>query len=121
MRRDMDLIRKILLIIEEQFIDVALYNIKIEDYDPKTIAYHCSILHDAGLIDDFNKLFDEFGVGRLTWEGHEFIDKIRNDNTWNKTTTIMKEKGLPFALDVVKQIASAVVNEATKVAIKSMM
>ena len=49
-----------------------------------------------------------FYVGRLTWEGHEFLDKIKNDTVWNKTLKVIKEKGLPLALDTVKDIAAAV-------------
>ena len=49
-----------------------------------------------------------FYVGRLTWEGHEFLDKIKNDTVWNKTLKVIKEKVLPLALDTVKDIAAAV-------------
>lgn len=126
MKRDMDLIRKILLKIEEQYIDTALPNLKIESYDLQTIAYHCSILYDAKMVSYYDGRYAEnkiyfFQVGKLTWEGHEFLDKIRNDNTWTKTKTIMKEKGLPFALDVIKQVVNIVVSETTKAAIKGMM
>jgi hypothetical protein len=125
MKRDMELIRKILFAIEEQYVDVALYDLEIEGYDQKTIAYHCRILHDANFISDYNAEFagDElcsFGIGSLTWEGHEFLDKIRSDTVWNKTKTTMKEQGLPFALDVIKNVASAVISGMTQAAIKGM-
>ncbi len=123
MKRDMDLIRKILLVIEEQYVDTALYNIEVEDYNMKAIAYHCKILHDAGLISDYDDWYadDElqgFGVSSLTWDGHEFLDKIRDNTVWNKTKTVMKEKGLPFAIETIKKISSTIVQEMTKVAIK---
>lgn len=54
MKRDMDLCRKILFKIEEQYIDTALSNLELENYDNLQIAYHCKILNEAGLIDYYN-------------------------------------------------------------------
>ena len=55
MQRDMELIRKILFAIEEKYVDTALmsHQLTIDGYDMKTIAYHCAILHDAGLVYDY--------------------------------------------------------------------
>ena len=51
----MDLIRKILFAIEEKYVDTWLpgSDAQIDGYDMKTIAYHCALLHDAGLIYDY--------------------------------------------------------------------
>ena len=92
MQRDMDLIRKILFVIEGKYVDTWLpgSDVQIDGYDMKTIAYHCALLHDAGLIYDYKAQYAGdglyfFGVGRLTWEGHELLDKIKSDTVWNKT------------------------------------
>lgn len=114
-QRDMELIRKIMLTIEEQYVDVVLYNIEIKGYDLKTIAYHCDILHQAGLVSVYggdygsNELVS-FGVGSLTWEGHNYLDKIKDDKIWNKTKCTIKEKGIPFAFETVKQVASIIIS-----------
>lgn len=50
----MDLCRKILFKIEELYIDTALLNLQLENYDNLQIAYHCKILNEAGLIDNYN-------------------------------------------------------------------
>lgn len=123
MKRDMDIIRKVLLHIEENYEDTALYNIEIDNLDMKTIAYHCKILHDAGYISDYKGQFyddeiGEFGVGSLTWEGHEFLDKIRDEKIWKKTKSTIREKGLPMAIDVVKDVASAIIISMTQATIK---
>ena len=127
MQRDMELIRKILITIEDKYVDVALNSseISIDGYDMKTIGYHCSILHDAGLLDYFKGQYGGnellfFFVGRLTWDGHEFLDKIKNDTVWNRTTTTIKEKGVPFVLDAVKEIATAITTSMIQAAIKGM-
>ena len=126
MQRDMELIRKILFTIEEKYVDTWLggNEISIDGYDMKTVAYHCSILHDAGLIYDYKGQYGDdelffFGVGRLTWAGHEFLDKIKNDTVWNKTKGVIKEKGIPFVLDAVKEIATAITTSMIQSAITS--
>lgn len=111
----MELIRKILFAIEEKYVDSAIYDLEIDGYDLKSIAYHCLILKDAGLVCDYDAIFGgdellDFGVGALTWEGHDFLDKIRNDTIWNKTKETIKSKGLPMILDVVKSVSSAIVS-----------
>ena len=115
MERDMVLIRKILFAIEEKYTDRVLsyHDLGLNDYTPEVVAYHCSLLHDAQLVSSYVSRYADdrlyaFYVGRLTWEGHEFLDKIKNDTVWNKTLKVIKEKGLPLALDTVKDIAAAV-------------
>lgn len=124
MKRNMELIRKILLTVEDKYVDTWLHNneIEIDGYDMKTIGYHCAVLHDAGLLYDYKGQYGDgellqFGVGRLTWDGHEFLDKIKSDTVWNKTKDMITEKGIPFVLDAVKEIATAVTAEMIKTAI----
>ena len=57
----------------------------------------------------------------MTWEGHDFLDKIREDTIWNKTKGLIKNKALPMTLDVVKEIASAVISEMMKSAMPGML
>ena len=37
MKRDMDLVRKILLKIEEEYVSTAIYNLSIDGYDMATV------------------------------------------------------------------------------------
>lgn len=127
MQRDMELIRAILFTIEEKYVDTYLSSsdMPIEGYDVKTIGYHCALLSDAGLITDFSGDYSDdelrdFGVGRLTWDGHELLDKIKSDSVWNKTKDTIKKRGIPFVLDAVKQIATAVTSGMIQTAIQSM-
>ena len=103
MKRDMELVRKILFKIEETVDNVAKFNIEIESYTMEQVAYHCSILYEGGYISNYKAQYADggiysFSVGRLTWEGHEFLDKIREDTIWNKTKETIKTKGLPLCL-----------------------
>ena len=122
LKRDMDLCRKILFKIEEQYIDTALSNLELENYDNFQIAYHCKILNEAGLIDYYNAQYADnslyfFSVVSLTWEGHDFLDKIREDTTWNNVKKIIKDKTLPFTLEVAKTIATDLLAVSMKAAL----
>jgi len=118
MQRDMEFIRKILFTIEDKFVDTWLGSsqMSIDGYDMKTIGYHCAILHDAGLLAHYktqyrNNELLQFGVGRLTWERHELLDKIKSDTVYSKTKDIIAKKGISFVVDTVKSISTAVVTK----------
>lgn len=112
MNRDMELVRLILLKIEEEYRSTTIYNLKISGYDMETVAYHCKILKEAGLISDYvaqyadNSLW-RFGIGSLTWEGHDFLDKIRDNSQWKKVKDVIAQKGLPLVIETIKTISAA--------------
>lgn len=124
MKRDMDLIRKIMLRIEEEYTSTAIFNLKVDGYTMEQIAVHCKMMYETGLISDYkaqyagNSLYS-FGVSNLTWEGYEYLDKIRDDSIWKKVKDVAKDKGLPLAIDTVKQIASVIISSMTEGAIKA--
>lgn len=117
MKRDMELVRLILLKIEEEYVSTALQDIKIEGYDKETIAYHCKIMYENGLISDYkpyyagNKLM-WFSVGSLTWDGNEYLDTVRDESMWAKIKAFIKDKAVPLTMEAVK-LAAPVLLEAT--------
>jgi hypothetical protein len=127
MKRDMDLVRKILFAIEEQSDGTAIYDLEIEGYTDKEIAYHCKILFDAGYLLDYDAQYADgdyligFGVGNLSWNGNEFLDIIRNDTVWNKTKDTIVKNGLSMVVDVIKSIATDIVSSMTQAVIKGMI
>jgi len=110
MKRNWDLIRKILLKVEET---PAPNQLKLKDFpneDGYEITYHIQLLIDAGLIDatiNGTTSLDpnDFLLRRLTWQGHEFIDSIKNKTIWDKTKAIFKEKGVSMTFETVKTVA----------------
>ena len=126
MKRDMDLVRLILLEIESQYKSTARYDLQIEGYDAETIAYHCKILHDAGLISAYkaqyadNRLYS-FGVGALTWDGNDYLDKVRDNSIWIKTKDTITKKGLPIIFDTIKTISTAIITAAAEGVANSIM
>ena len=119
MKRDMDLVRLILLKIEEEYKSTALINLSIDGYDMDTVAYHCKILHDAGFVSNYNARYagDElyiFSVGALTWDGNDYLDKIRDNSTWKKIKDIIAQKGLPLVVETIKTVSNAFITAAAE-------
>lgn len=115
MKRDMDLVRKILLQIEEEHVSTAIFNLKIEGYDLPTVAYHCKIMNEAGLLSHYSAKYGSdtiyaFQVGGLTWEGNDYLDKVRDNSVWKKTKDAITDKGLPLIFDTIKTVSSAVIS-----------
>lgn len=111
----MDLVRVILLKIEEEHAGVGLANLEVEGYDRATIAYHCQLLEEAGLASSCIVRYADdsvffFSVSGLTWEGADYLDKVRDDSVWAKTKNLAAEKGVPLVVETVKTISSAVVS-----------
>jgi hypothetical protein len=105
MKRDMDLIRKILLQLENVASDDDINIIEIEGFSHDQIAYHIYLLHDAGLIRAHilmgfgtaaPKNYSIFG---LTWAGHDFLDASRDEGRWIKAKVVINEmKGASFEI-----------------------
>ena len=105
MKRDLDLVRKILFQVEEKGQARGLVDLEIPGYPPEQIAHHVWLLQDAGLIeaqDLSTSLGFDYRPKKLTWVGHEFLDAARNDTVWRKTKELVKEKGGSIPFEVLK-------------------
>lgn len=83
MKRDLSLIKKILLKIEEIYINTPIKNLKIEGYSIEGIANHCELLYEEHLISKYKPYYADnqlelFLVGNLTNEGFNYLDSIRD-------------------------------------------
>jgi hypothetical protein len=92
MQRNMDLFREILLKVEADpqfdgsFHPVSARVLGIEDCSSEEFAYHCQLLHEAGLLQGNFKIANQGAIilSRLTNAGHEFLDTTRNPEIWRK-------------------------------------
>lgn len=90
MKRDLDLIRRILLDIEAHGDSSSSKRPGFGDlgdngHDPEAIQYHVQLMHDAGLIVADELVPGQWWPERITWAGHEFLDLARNDALWERT------------------------------------
>ncbi len=108
MKRDMDLIRTLLLAIRDMPVDRNIMG-GIEGYTEDQIDEHLYLMEQAGLIELAGKGTQQNYNGlrrvqRLTWEGHEYYEAFRDEGRWQETKRLMGKTG-GFVLEVAKQIA----------------
>jgi hypothetical protein len=108
MKRDMDLVRQILLEVEEQPFTGKWLNLEIDGgFTRQEITYHVMILYEAGLLEAVN-LTTHGGKNwrptRLTWEGHEFLEAARDNSRWQKAKSTMMEKAGGITFEILKQL-----------------
>lgn len=87
MKRDMDLIRKIILSARDS--DEIIR--EIDGVDSKSFAAHVQWLYEAGLViasisgGDRKQAAPDYALlYRLTWAGQDFADSIIDDTLWQK-------------------------------------
>jgi Hypothetical protein (DUF2513) len=115
MKRDLDLIRELLLSIEgdpkydgtREFYHPSPEAMGISGHSTEEVAYHLAQLIEAGSVDGAVSLAVPMQVIRkLTWNGREFLDNIRDTGIWTKTKE--RVSGLTtVGLTVVAEIAKA--------------
>lgn len=106
MKRDMDLIRQVLLEMEKQSFEDSGTFLKFDGYSDEEVSYQVMLLDEAGLIQAQNLSGGSDLVWvpmRLTWQGHEFLDAARDDTRWNKAKDAMAKAG-GFVFEVAKSL-----------------
>lgn len=96
MSRDLDLIRKIMIEIDQKENGRDIIKLELEGYSEDLIQSHLVLMKEAELIKayDFsasNRI--ELAPTRLTWTGHDFLDLAKNDNNWNKAKKVAEAAG----------------------------
>ena len=109
MRRDMELIRKIVLAIEDHPNGTAP-ELQFDGYDSSQIGYHSYLMVESGLaigcdVTILDSLGPEWIINHLTTAGHEFAESARNEYVWDEVREEMKRKGFVSAsIDIVKRM-----------------
>ncbi|WP_425628273.1 DUF2513 domain-containing protein [Vibrio neptunius] len=115
MKRDMELIRSLLLAIEEN-----AHDYKLQNYNLDAVRYHEALLIEAGLV--VGSISQELGtteypyvkIFKLTWSGHEFIDNIREDRLWSTIKCNFKEASFSTIMNVSKELAEGYAKKKVK-------
>ena len=119
MKLDPDLARDILLKIEQAPPNHAPDRVEVEGRDQNEVFEHLELLHEAGLIE---ARIMKSGMGgarvlavmveRLTWEGHDFLNKARQLSTWKRAKELVLSKGAPITFDVLKSVLTKLATDA---------
>jgi hypothetical protein len=98
MKRDMDLVRTLLRMIEEDEGARGSADLKL-DVEGRTaaqVSYHVMLMGEAVLIVAERHANLQFGptyrARRLTWQGHEFLAAAADDSRWERAKRHVVEK-----------------------------
>jgi hypothetical protein len=116
-KRDMDLVRDILLLIESNdkfWVDWRDCEFESLDRDYTTVYYHIKIMVDGGLLEcEKAKYADQYDSLYITAKGHEFLDCVRNDDIWHTVKErIAVVGGAPS--DVIMLLANRLIRERVR-------
>lgn len=115
MKLSNDCVRDLLLFVEEKVgLDQPL-NIKfatIKNYSQDELIYTAKKLNEAGYINaTISDCIDgscDIYIYSLTWNGHKFLDNIRDDGVW-KTTKGIVSKFSSVSLGIIENVAAQVI------------
>lgn len=109
MKRDMDLIRLILLEIEKAE-ENEVENMNIDGYSKEDIVFNAKLLKQNNMIENFEEdVLENYYIGSLTWGESDYLDSIRDNSKWKRIKSVIKEKALPFTFDIVKSVATTII------------
>ena len=109
----MDLVRQLLLRIEADatldgtnWVHFEPSDLGLADRSSEEIGYHLTLLIEEGYVKGQTGLETIPVICKLTWQGHELLDNIRDKGIWEKTKT--RIAGLSsISLKIVAAIAEA--------------
>lgn len=111
MRRNMDLVREILIEASKSDKEVSASDIaeKSSKYSLEEIIYNIKIMGEGNLI---NVYIDEREVGvvdayvmDITWHGNEFLDSISSNEIWEKIKNNFSDKIINIPFDILVTLA----------------
>lgn len=114
MKRELDLIRKILQAVEaDQYEPTSDFT--VDGYDSNTVAFHLELLQQAGYLN----IKTEGSLGyapsltpqSLTWEGYEFLALARNESAWQKSKSFLKEKSITVSVPILTEVLKSIIKD----------
>ncbi|MED9966539.1 MAG: DUF2513 domain-containing protein [Blautia sp.] len=103
MKLDINCVRDVLLAVEDNdynnSLSLSSLHDKLPNYSLDELEYTCLKLSEGGFLHVLTAgaLGKNYAVvsriNDLTFQGHEFLDNIRNEDNWNKLSTAIKQGG----------------------------
>ncbi|WP_281948055.1 DUF2513 domain-containing protein [Vibrio parahaemolyticus] len=111
MKRNMEMVRNILLKIESHPNQIT--DIKLAEHPQNEVYYHIRLMIDAGILDgdyamDMSNASSapaKIFIKSMTWEGHELLDNLRKDEVWSVIKDNFKNDSIGTVITVAKDLA----------------
>lgn len=93
---------------------------RLQKYKIPVIVYTISKLEEAGFIQAEMQFSDNkissLAIGSITYDGHQFLDLIRSESTWDKIKAICDKTNLK-SVSAIMEIADAILPETIRAAL----
>lgn len=121
MKRDMDLVRDLLLFLEKKSRPayISQVDIPIEGHSASEIQYHLNLIYQAGFIngEPIKSTTSDRVISvlpfDLTWQGHEFLDTVRDPEIWRRAKAGAAAAGTA-SIDFIWSMAKALISSTIK-------
>jgi hypothetical protein len=112
MKRDLDLVRQLMLQIEALPAAPPVQYRMSEIEDPVLLA-HLEMLIEAGLVNgrisrSQGARGDVISVSGLTWQGHEWIEMVRSQSLWNEVKSAVLDGGGVLTFELTMAMAAKI-------------
>ena len=107
MKRDLQLIRKILFAMEQHEHGFAPHPLGIDGYTEAQIGHHAYLMEEAGLIEAAECTHFQSGSPTaipttITWDGREFLEAARNDQLWSRALKTLGNSAAGLSFEILK-------------------
>jgi Hypothetical protein (DUF2513) len=114
MKRDMDLVRKILIALEDGESGYA-GEMHVEGYTDVQVGFHATLMIDGGLITGtpIEVQGDPYPISwpaHLTWKGYEFLADAKDEKRWTEAKGLLDKVG-GAAFTVWANVLSAIISK----------
>jgi hypothetical protein len=107
LKRDLGLVRDLLLEFEATHENWA-FSFDEEEESFEYRQYQGKLMTDAGLL-----YYEGHGCYRMTWQGHDFLDSVRDPEIWRRTLE-GAEKAKGFTFDLLRDLAKGFIRTKLK-------
>lgn len=120
MKRDLDLIRDILLIAETAKPEQSVGLEQFRESHPdrlEEVSAHVELLDRVGFLDATisrelsSRGPRQFFINKIDWPGYDYLDTVRDPGVWSKTQQKLKSVGGSATLEIAKAVAVKVVTD----------
>jgi hypothetical protein len=117
MKRDMELVRKMLLAVEAEASGYAPNPLAIDSYTEEQIGYHAYLIADAGLAEGIDQTTmgspsPEYQLRHLTSSGHDFLDAAREPSRWQKAMAKVADAGGSITIGVLQRLLASMMKDS---------
>jgi hypothetical protein len=106
MKRDLDLMRQLLLDIENRGADcsVSVLRSSSDGQREERIRYHLRLLIDARLLKEIDRTTAGIPCVRLTHQGHELLELVRDEPLWREALWACQDRTGNLSLTVIQDL-----------------